>query len=295
MQKYSKPRQVQIAYFTGTGTTRRAAQIFAQKLTGQEISNCTYEIHRRKPYQYQSFDLLVLLYPVYAMNAPAPVYDFIQTLPEGRGTKAVVISVSGGGEISPNTASRLHCIRHLQKRGYYVVYEQMLVMPSNCLEETPKELNGLLLKALPAKIDCIVQDLVNGVKRRTNPAPLDRFVSFLGEAEKIGAKAFGRHIEADYSCNGCGLCAKTCPTGNIRMRDGHPRYNKKCTLCLKCIYDCPKQALKPKYGKFFLLKDGFSLKAMEQQMDHTPPIDPATYPYSKGFEGLKKYLSEYLK
>lgn len=292
MRKYPKPKIIEIVYFSGTGGTKRAADAFVNEFAKQGISVHCHEIHAKKHYEPQTHDLLLVLYPVYAMNAPKPVYEFINHLPKVDKKLAVVISISGGGEVIPNTASRLHSIKCLRRKEYRIAYEHMLIMPANFIVATPKELSLMLLKVLPDKIAQITRDLLCGVVRRTEPYLVDRVISVLAEAQKEGSKLYGRGIKANSSCNGCGLCAKSCPTGNINLSDGVPVYDYHCCMCLRCIYSCPKDALQPRLGRKFLLKEGFSLKELEKELPAFQPIDLLTYPYPSGFLGLKKYFLE---
>lgn len=292
MRKYPRPKKIEILYFSGTGGTKRAADAFVQEFAKQGLSVSCNEIHSKKLYSPQPHDMLLLLYPVYAMNAPRPVYEFIDRLPIAEKKLAVVVSVSGGGEIIPNTASRLHCISRLQKKGYRIAYEQMLIMPANCILPTPRELSLMLLKVLPDKVADIVDDLLSGIVRRTKPYLIDRMISNLTEVQKEGAKLYGKNIMVSSSCNGCGLCAKECPTCNIKLVDGKPIYNYRCCLCLRCIYQCPKKALQPRIGRKFILDGGFSLSELEKELPDFQPIDPRNYSYGAGFSGLKKYFLE---
>ena len=50
-------------------------------------------------------------------------------------------------------------------------------------------------------------------------------------------------------CIHCRKCEKTCPTGNIFIKNGLPHWhhNNICTNCLSCYHHCPKHAIN--YGK----------------------------------------------
>jgi len=295
MEIYHKPVQTELVYFTGTGGTRRVAESFAIELNERGVSVRIHEISSQNSYAYQSTDLLIILYPVYALNAPKPIYDFIRNLPLAKGIPSAVISVSGGGELTPNTACRLHSIKRLEKKGYRVIYESMIVMPSNFLLPTPDELAIQLLNILPSKVEHIIQNITAGVIRRTHPNLINRMLSNFGELEKsriVGSTIFAKHIKVNKDCNGCGLCCKACPAANIVIRNKVPVFGNKCTLCLRCIYDCPKNALKAGFGKFIVLKQGYNLDSLEARMSgrNIASIESIAKGYS--LSGIKKYLLE---
>jgi ferredoxin/flavodoxin len=254
-----------IAYHTGTGGTRMAAESMARQL---EEKNMNVAVKRlmsgrlRGPDMEGDFDLLLLLYPVYAFRAPEPVLAWLENLPVCKDKPAAVISVSGGGEMIPNTACRVKVIKILEGKGYRVDYEDMLIMPSNIAIPTKAPLDKMLLDILPTKTERMVKAICERTPRRTHPHLVDRMLASMGSIEKHGAHRFGKRIGVTDSCNGCGICAEGCPTGNITMTASRPSFSKKCCLCMGCLYSCPTKSLKPGIGKTAMIKDGFDLNAL---------------------------------
>ncbi len=291
---YRKPKVVELIYFTGTGGTKRVADEFESGFRKNGLEVWRHEIDHRNKYTAVKSDLLVVLFPVYALNAPEPVYELIKELPIRNGIPAVVISVSGGGETTPNLASRLHAIRRLRERGFRTRYENMIVMPSNILVQTPESLSIRLLEVLPRKVEHMIHEILTGVIRRTKPNLFNRMLSCFGELEKtrLGGRLVGRFIRYNEKCNGCGSCQRNCPTGNISMRSKSPVFDGKCALCLRCIYGCPQKALRMRVFGFVILKQGYRLENLDHKTSvlSDSEIDKLTLGF--GYSGIRKYLRE---
>jgi ferredoxin/flavodoxin len=255
---------VLIAYFSGTGGTAKAADALKAAFVRYSLAVDKQQIIRNKAIPNGEESLLVLLFAVHAANAPLPVHEWLETLTPVDGTPAVVISVSGGGEVFPNTACRGGSIRRLERKGYHVVYEQTIIMPSNMSVATPDFLAKRLLNVLSDRAAHIVDDVMGGMGRRVKPTALDRVIAALCLAEHKGAHHFGKQLSATDACNGCGWCARSCPGSNIRMDKGRPVFENSCVMCFSCAYGCPQHAVEVKRMSFLLNKDGFDIRRFEQ-------------------------------
>ncbi len=284
--------RVNLVYFTGTGGTARVADAFERSFLNRSITVQRTEL--KSIVEPINFDgLLVLAFPVYAFNAPKPIGEWLKKLPQVIGKPVVVISVSGGGEISPNTACRVNTIRSLEKKGYDVIYEKMLVMPSNFMVGFDESLCAMVLHATPVVINRVVTDLLAGKRRRTRPYGIDRIVSKLGYLETYGGRIFGRQLKVNDNCINCGWCEELCPLDNIKILDGEHHFGNNCVICLKCVYGCPQHAILPGFGKFILVPGGFNLHKVENRMDHLtvyPRISQVIHHVS--LSGVRDYLIE---
>lgn len=260
--KHKKIRTVTLAYFSGTGCTEMVVNCFEKQFTEQGITVNKIKIDSLDPCEVVKSDLLIVLSPVYAYRLASIVEKWVSKLPKSENTLAAIISVSGGGEISPNTACRVKCRRFLIRKGYDFIYEKMITMPSNFAVPTEQELIVELINILPSKVKMIVTDILSGKKNMTHPKIQDRFIASIGKVEHIGARLFGMSIHASRECNQCGLCVKGCPRMNIKMQNGTPRFGFSCIWCLKCIYACPCKALSPRIFKFAVFKEGFDINKM---------------------------------
>jgi ferredoxin len=290
-------RSIGILYFSGTGGTEAAARSIAGQAQEkgltvglEELSTKTYASGKKGLDQpQQRWDYLMLLFPVYAADAPAPVYEWIAGLSISPGQKIAVLSVSGGGEVWPNTGCRAECCRLLESKGFQVIYEAMLCMPCNWLVPTPDQVAMHLLAALPRKTELILNRILSGSLRRTGHRK-GLLVRQLSKYEKSGSRSFARKLQINTCCTGCSLCARDCPTGNIRMISSRPLFGNECVMCFKCIYNCPVRALHS--NNMMVLKQGFSLTAIRRKMGKTPllPVEECC----KGvlWAGVKAYLTD---
>lgn len=290
----SEGQTCKIAWFSGTGSTKYVGEQLAAALVKRGIETESIEmrhdganLHEKGP-----MDFLFILFAVHAFGAPDMVHQWLDKLPEGRQTKVVVLSVSGGGEIWPNTACRNQVIRMLERKFYDVIYERMLVMPCNMLFESDPDFLGRILQMLPLKIEDILMELKNTVTRR-NPFRVSQILlNPISAMERNGVKKGSRNFIVLDSCTQCGLCMKACPAGNIQEdRSGRPLFRENCLMCLKCIYGCPVQAIKmPKYEKW--LVSVYDMEVFKKYLSHEPvkSIDECC----KGLVwlGVKRYLKD---
>lgn len=290
-------KNAQIVYFSGTGGTARVSTQFAKSLTsrGVEVQIIALDMQEFDYYTLskseQLADLVVLVYPVHAFDAPEPVYDWLSTIPDGNGQAVAVISVSGGGEVWSNSACRAGCIQLFEQKGYNVFYEQMLVMPSNVFTATQEQLALRLLHVLPSKVEHCVSEILSGVQRRKRVPITARMMAAIAKLEKKAVKKFPKkHFQINEKCASCGWCARNCPRKNIAMIASRPSFGEQCVACLRCIYGCPAKAIHTDMFRFFLVKEGYDLDELEKRMSNTElePIEKVKTGFP--FRGVRDYL-----
>lgn len=290
---------VQMVYFTGTGGTKRILDALSQKLMEEEFEIAEFPLDHQvhssfvmHEHAINSLDFLFVLFPVHSFDAPKPIYEWIDGLPEGQKKKTIVLSVSGGGDVGPNKLSRSRCIQKLEEKGYQVTYERMLVMPSNFAVTASDDMNMWLLKRLSAKVDQVVSEILANKERRMGGRNKERRGKSIFQRLEPPVDRFGLSLAVSQACNSCGWCARHCPRLNISMDDGKPVFSDQCIMCMRCVYGCPQNAIKSdKYG-FAIVKTGFDLKALEEKMKGKTLKPIKDLEGGVLWFGVKRYLRE---
>lgn len=263
---------IRIDYHTGTGGSKLIAKLLAEKLKSGGMNVTVNRIIRDKisGIDKPEIDYYILIFPVHSFNAPKPVYEWVEHL-SGNGCKTAIISVSGGGNVITNSASRHKTVKLLKKSNFNVIFEEMVRMPNNWMKVPDEKKYTRILSKIPEKIESISQAILQEKRGRKIVYWIDYLISALGEAEKDGGRKFGNGIKVTEACTGCGLCAKNCCSSNIQIKKqtsvdtpSKPTFGDRCDMCLGCIYNCPQKALIPTVWAFQVDKKGYDLEAYKE-------------------------------
>lgn len=285
-----KPKKITLAYFSGTGCTKEVCLCFAQQLAKKGLESKTISLENHEPGNLKPPDLLVIFSPVYAFRLASITEKWVKGLPGSSRTMVVIVPVSGGGDISPNTACTIFSRRMLKKKGYHLIYEKMIVMPSNFGTNAGDEINQQLICILPEKTKEMIEEILNGEHHFLTAKPKDRFLAMLGKGEHLGARLFGASIHPSSQCTHCGKCSQKCPTRNIKMNQGIPKFGFRCILCLRCIYSCPVHVLKPGILTSAVLKEGFHLQKYKKQESVDMSQEQTEFHLKGAWKGIHDYL-----
>lgn len=230
-----------IFYFSGTGNSQWAAKQLADRTDDEAIS-----IAGTKPadIKIEIGSRLGFVFPVYAWSYPKIMGEFIKGLQIPKGVYIYAVATCGSecGKVMKKLEKLLPCD---------LSAKMSLVMPNNYIlgaDVDSKEEEMQKIAAADERIERFAA-AVNAGESMTlldvgsMAAIKSGFVSWGFNTFAMSDKPFS--VNGD--CNGCGLCEKNCPTGNIKLIDKKPAWNGDCTICLSCINRCPKTAIN--YGK----------------------------------------------
>lgn len=238
-----------IFYFSGTGNSAWAARQLA-RLTSDEA----YDITNLKELpDMEETKQIGFVFPVYAWGAPQIMADFAKKLPKSRAFTFGVCTCGGDAGLTMKQFSKL----------YSLSSSYSLLMPNNYIIGSDTDDKGEILQKITAareELERMAQEIRRQERvYRVHEGALAGVKSHLAN---FGFNQFARSAKpffAEDSCNGCGQCARNCPASAISLRDGKPVWAAQCFQCLRCINECPQQAIQ--YGKSTAGRRRYTIRA----------------------------------
>ena len=229
-----------IYVFSGTGNTLMVAMEYA-KVLGLETDVCSITSSFDVLPSPEEYSLVGIGFPVHAFNAPRIVVRFARSLrPDSR--KPLFLFHTGGEGLCFNDSSAIQ-LRHILRRRFDILSERHYVMPYNMIFRHPDAMVKHMVSYMKLLVPVHVALILSGAHDRFPLMPVRHLISAVLRIEWIYARMQGPHMKAGECCTGCGLCAHCCPMGNIHMEDGRPVFGHDCSLCVRCSFSCPENAI----------------------------------------------------
>ena len=238
-----------IFYFSGTGNSAWAARQLA-RLTDDTACDIT---QLNELPDLTGARQIGFVFPIYAWGVPEIMADFAKKLPK---TQAFTFGVCTCGEDAGHAMKRF-------SRLYPLSSSYSLVMPNNYIVGSDTDGEDEILKKIAAareELGRMAQEIRR--QERVYRVREGAMAGFKSGPVNYGFNKFARSAKpffAGDSCNGCGLCAANCPAHAITLREGKPVWAAQCYQCLRCINECPQQAIQ--YGKATAGRHRYTIRA----------------------------------
>ncbi|MEI6100927.1 MAG: EFR1 family ferrodoxin [Eubacteriales bacterium] len=234
-------------YFSGTGNTKWAAEEFhktAEKKGHQSrlvsIEEKSLDLHRI----LNSTDFMGIAFPVYAMNIPEIMKQFIEKLNkvlEDRSPMPLYVLTTAG---FADGCGPYEVVSHFSQRSVRLMGYAGLKMCTNIstpVAKAPELAPGELQKRLEtarSKISALVDALSAGKKKIE--LGVYRIAVFRKQMSSLPKKAHEQLSINPSTCDRCMTCVDSCPTDAIKPGDsGNLSIQSECTACMRCYNYCP--------------------------------------------------------
>jgi ferredoxin len=252
-----------VYFFTGTGNSFRAATWMVDAARAQGMSARAVPIDAASPMEEAggAEQLIGLVCPTHAFTAPWAMIAFALRLPRARGAAAFSVLTRGGMKIGrayipglEGTGPYLLALI-LALKGYHVVGATGLDMPVSWTVVAPgcdRPTAEAIIHRARSTMDGFMQALLAGRRAFRGFIPLAVGLALLPVTFLylvMGRFFLAKLFYASSRCDGCGLCARSCPAQAIRMIGRHPRpyWTFLCESCTRCMNFCPKNAVEASY------------------------------------------------
>lgn len=239
-----------ILYFSGTGNTRLCAERLAS-LLGESVRPLSADELRNPGGACidipEGDSRLIWAFPTYSWGVPPIVAAIMAKAKFSERTLAARhFMLTTCGDDTGYTDRQWR--RILTRRGVCCAGAYAVAMPNTYVlmkgfDDDPQELADKKLAASTARIEHIAEAI-----KQEKPSELIRG-AFPFVKSAIIYPWFRRYAMSPKpfhytdGCIECGLCARSCPTGNITMAGKHPQWGDVCALCLRCYHICPRHAV----------------------------------------------------
>jgi ferredoxin/flavodoxin len=261
-----------VFYFSGTGNTLSIAREISQKIEAELV--CISEVVKTQR-KYFCASKAVIVFPSYLAplsGLPLVVEKFVKSI-DNIGDITFFAVCNCGGYESVNAFPSLHKLRQIiQSCGGKLYAEYYLRMPMNNLDydHIPIPINRNqedIIRISKLKIDQICSYIMNNKKTR-HKVGKDLFFLIMNPIYKLMRPAIMKELKArayepadsglqyyelipltdksigvDEKCNGCGICARVCPVGNIIIKNEKPEFQHRCEMCFACDEWCPTDSI----------------------------------------------------
>ena len=246
------PKRGLVIWYSQTGHTRRIGRLIQHTWQKAGLTVDGGDYREMGSESLNQYDLIALGSPVYYMDVPVNLRDWIKTLPRIDGTTvAAYVTFGGHGDGQHNTACELleqmtlkggapadiglfgnmstfaptwsmgneDRIMEFKDRPNEKTYRQACIFAGNILENVA----------------------IGQTYEIDREFGLDTLMKLLPGIALTKLMITDHHINQDL-CIECGACIDKCPVGAISLETGVIN-SKRCIACMGCINNCPANAV----------------------------------------------------
>ena len=234
---------MKVFYFTGTGN----GLAIAKAIGGEAIS--IPQALKCGRIRYED-DAIGIVTPTYAGNPARIVVEFLKRVDLVAGYRFAVASYGGGmgNPLKPLASA-------VARKGWRFDYTASVKMVDNYLPlfDADEERKVKDQVAIGAELKRIASDVADRKRSHAHVGAGNALYGVVGRLayNRIAGPEMARKtFSVNDACVSCGICARSCPGGNITVEEGrHPVFGSSCLGCYGCAHICPHNAIHAKREK----------------------------------------------
>lgn len=248
----NNPRKALVLWYSQAGHTARMGKLIAHVLAQDGLEVTSGRLRDFGPEQIAGYDLLLVGSPVYYIEVPPNVRDWLDRLPSLSGvTAASWVTCGGGGHNEHNVCCQI--LERLAERGAapagMTVFHNMNTFAATWSFGGAKHV--LKFRNLPNDESFEqARQFARGVLRQIHEGKtVEIDYRFVMESVAVPLNlrfwtklGVNKHRINPDTCIECGACERACPVGAITVRTKSV-YTDRCIVCLGCLNNCPVGAI----------------------------------------------------
>ncbi len=253
-----------VYHFSGTGNARNSAEWIVKEAMKKGMNTHLIKMDRAVrpeiPDLAEGKTLIGFCYPTHGFNAAPAAISYIRKFPRLKGSKVFLLNTRAGMKLSKMFLPGLSGMALyapaiiLLLKGYGIVALKPVDLPSNWISLHP----GLRKKVVDSiyvhwhkNVVRFANKILAGKKvwRGLFDLPIDLLllpisIGYYFVARYCLAKTF---IATD-SCTLCLKCVKECPVEALKVKANYPFWTYRCESCMRCMNNCPERAIETAHG-----------------------------------------------
>ena len=241
---------IQLRYFTGTGNSWKVLDtcknVFSEE--GHDVQISALDPNEK---EILEADIIGFAFPVYSFGIPRIARRYLNSLKKFVSEQKVFFILTAGDAKGVGLSTKIF-ESILKRKNCKLIFSDVLKMPNNWIPFshplTMEENLQIIVKGIE-RSEQIAHHILNNKIEKYDYRQQSWFFKNISNVINILFRNFGttglKSLFKVYdSCNGCGLCAKACPTNTIVMLKGKPKWAfNTCEQCMRCVHVCPQESI----------------------------------------------------
>jgi len=273
--KTTKPAKALVVWFSQTGHTERIGRIIGHRLSREGLQVIMADHRDVDKNILPGFDIIVAGSPVYYYDIPVTFKQWLESIPEIKGTAVASYSTFGGpGHNQHNTACSLSELL-AEKGGVPMGCETFGNMSTFAPTWSTGRIERIVrYRHLPDSktyekarkfAGTVIANAREGKEREIDfECTIFTPLKHMGTAWWTKKVALDKHVIDKNLCIQCGACEEKCPVGAINISK-FSIDNDTCIFCVGCVNICPVQA----HDMVFMGKKVYGFREFLKRQDIT--------------------------